>query len=421
MNGSALIGRNLRVARVRTIIIIVAVAVVVGLLFSTFVIELGVRRSTEIGSARLGADILLLPSPLPINLIIYIQWKDPVFIAPTNTTAHLEYLQPKYIDDNGTLDAGIRGIPGVAEVSPQVYVGSLNHSGHPVALVGFDPGTDFTILPWLKAAGQSQTSLEPGTAIVGSDTGFAAGENVTWGSLTLRTAAVLEPTSSTMDRTVFFPIQTAYGLLQSSSGSVTSSGTGQNSTAVGFKFGQISALLVKLQSGTSEVQVGRQISSSLSDYVVIYGAIATKQLSLETKGIAAYEFLLAGLLGTSVLVLTASLMSMSVNERKREFGVLRSLGATKLSISRLVMGEAGVISLTGSLLGLAVGALVFVVSEFYLSQAYSISFVQPTVTDVVGFTLESMGLGMLIGIAAATYPAYRASRMDPYQAITRGE
>ncbi len=147
MKTSFLIGRNLRVARFRSLTIAIAVAVVVGLLFSTFMIELGVGRSTEVGSARLGADILLLPSPLPINLIIYIQWPDPVFITPTDATAHLQYLHPRYIEDNGTLDAGIRAIPGVVGVSPQVFVGTLNNSGRPVALVGFDPATDFTILP----------------------------------------------------------------------------------------------------------------------------------------------------------------------------------------------------------------------------------------------------------------------------------
>jgi putative ABC transport system permease protein len=409
---SFLIGRNLRVARFRSLIIAIAVAVVVGLLFSTFMIELGVGRSTEVGSARFGADILLLPSPLPMNLIIYIQWPDPVFITPTNTTAHLQYLQPRYIDDNGTLDAGIKGISGVVGVSPQVFVGTLNNSGRSAALVGFDPTTDFTILPWLSAAGQSQTSLGPDAAIVGSDTGFRAGDNITWNRLRLHAIAVLEPTSSSMDRSVFFPIQTAYKL------PLVSGATG---SSVGFKPGQISALLVKLARGTTESEVGRQVSATLSSYVVIYGAIATKQVSLETRGIASYEFLLAGLLGTSVLILTASLMSMSVNERKREFGLLRSMGATKFGISELIMGEAGIMSFSGSLLGLAVGAAVFVVSEFYLSQAYSISFIAPNYTEVLGFMLEAMALGIIIGTLAALYPAYRASRMDPYQAIARGE
>ncbi len=417
MKTSFLIGRNLRVARFRSLTIAIAVAVVVGLLFSTFMIELGVGRSTEVGSARLGADILLLPSPLPINLIIYIQWPDPVFITPTNATAHLQYLLPRFIDDNGTLDAGIRAIPGVVGVSPQVFVGTLNSSGRPVALVGFDPATDFTILPWLSAAGQGQTTIGPDMAIVGSDTGFRAGDNITWNSLRLQAIAVLEPTSSSMDRTVFFPIQTAYKFPLTGS----STAQGQNSTSVGFKAGQISALLVKLARGSSENEVGRQVSATLNSYVVIYGAIATKQVSLETRGIASYEFLLAGLLGSSVLILTASLMSMSVNERKREFGILRSMGATKLGISRLIMGEAGILSFSGSLLGLGVGAAVFVVSEFFLSQAYSISFVAPSSTEILLFMLEAMALGVIIGTLAALYPAYRASRMDPYQAIARGE
>src|SRR5256712_202254 len=419
MNASALIVRNLSATRVRTAIIIIAVAVVVGLLFSTLVIEIGVRRSTELGSARLGADILLLPSPLP-NLIIYIQWKDPVFIAPSNTTAHLVYLRPRYIDDNGTLERGISAIPGVSGVSPQVFVGTLNNSGRTVALVGFDPKTDFTVLPWLKAGGQGQTSLGPNMAIVGSDTGYGAGDNVGWGSLTLRVTAVLEPTSSTMDRTIFFPIQTAYGLVRGATSSM-GLGAGQSSLSAEFKAGQVSALLVKLQKGASEDEVGRLISGTISDYVVIYGAIATRRVSLETRGIATYEFFLSGLLGTSVLILVASLVSMSINERKQEFGLLRSLGATKGSISKVVMGEVGIVSLLGSVLGLAVGGLVLAVSEFFLSQTYSISFIQPTTTDLIEFMLGSLGLGMLIGTLAASFPAYRASRMDPYEALTRGE
>ena len=153
----------------------------------------------------------------------------------------------------------------------------------------------------------------------------------------------------------------------------------------------------------------------------IFGAIATRQVSLETRGIATYEFFLSGMLGTSVLILVASLMSMTINERKREFGLLRSLGATKRSISKLVMSEVGIVSFLGSALGLAVGGLVLVVSEFFLSQTYSVSFIQPTTTDLIEFTLGSLGLGMLIGTLAASFPAYRASRMDPYEALTRGE
>jgi putative ABC transport system permease protein len=410
----------MRAAKSRTAIVIIAVAVVVGLLFSTLVIELGVRRSTEIGSARLGADILLLPSPLP-DLIIYIQWKDPVFITPTNATAHLLYLRPSYIDYNATLDRQISTIPGIAGVSPQVYVDRINHSGLSDALVGFDPATDFTILPWLKAAGQGHLELGPMMAVAGSGTGYKVGDTIAWRGASLDVVAVLEPTSSSTDNTIFFPIQTAYQLAQSAGPSPRSANQGQSSTSLSFKSGQISALLIKLRDNASEQQVGHQISSSLSNYVIIYGAIATKQVSLETRGIATYEFILAGLLGTSILILIASLMSMTINERKREFGLLRSIGATQLTISRIVMTEAGVVSLVGSLLGLLVGGAVLLVSETLLAQSYNISFAQPMASELALFLVGSLALGMLIGTAAATYPAYAAARMDPYEAMTRGE
>jgi putative ABC transport system permease protein len=410
----------MRAAKSRTAIVIIAVAVVVGLLFSTLVIELGVRRSTEIGSARLGADILLLPSPLP-DLIIYIQWKDPVFITPTNATAHLLYLRPSYIDYNATLDRQISTIPGITGVSPQVYVDRINHSGLSDALVGFDPATDFTILPWLKAAGQGHLELGPMMAVAGSGTGYAVGDTIAWRGASLDVVAVLEPTSSSTDNTVFFPIQTAYQLAQSAGPSPRSANQGQSSTSLSFKSGQISALLIKLRDNASEQQVGHKISSSLSNYVIIYGAIATKQVSLETRGIATYEFILAGLLGTSILILIASLMSMTINERKREFGLLRSIGATQLTISRIVMTEAGVVSLVGSLLGLLVGGAVLLVSETLLAQSYNISFAAPVASELALFLVGSLALGMLIGTAAATYPAYAAARMDPYEAMTRGE
>jgi putative ABC transport system permease protein len=410
----------MRAAKTRTAIVIIAVAVVVALLFSTLVIELGVRRSTEIGSARLGADILLLPSPLP-DVIIYIQWKDPVFITPTNATAHLLYLRPSYIDYNATLNKAISTIPGITGVSPQVYVDTINRSGLSVALVGFDPTTDFTILPWLKAAGQGHLDLEPMMAVAGSGTGYAVGDKIAWRGVSLNVVAVLEPTSSSTDSTVFFPIRTAYQLAQSAGPPPRPPNQAQSSTSLSFKSGQISALLIKLRDNASEQQVGHQISSSLSNYVIIYGAIATKQVSLETRGIATYEFILAGLLGTSILILIASLMSMAINERKREFGLLRSIGATKLTISRIVMAEAGLVSLIGSLLGLLVGGAVLVVSESLLAQSYNIAFEQPMASELAFFLVGSLALGMLIGTAAATYPAYAAARMDPYEAITRGE
>jgi putative ABC transport system permease protein len=287
--------------------------------------------------------------------------------------------------------------------------------------VGFDPATDFTILPWLKAAGQGHLELGPMMAVAGSGTGYAVGNTIAWRGASLDVVAVLEPTSSSTDNTVFFPIQTAYQLAQSAGPSPRSANQGQSSTSLSFKSGQISALLIKLRDNASEQQVGHKISSSLSNYVIIYGAIATKQVSLETRGIATYEFILAGLLGTSILILIASLMSMTINERKREFGLLRSIGATQLTISRIVMTEAGVVSLVGSLLGLLVGGAVLLVSETLLAQSYNISFAAPVASELALFLVGSLALGMLIGTAAATYPAYAAARMDPYEAMTRGE
>jgi ABC-type antimicrobial peptide transport system permease subunit len=70
---------------------------------------------------------------------------------------------------------------------------------------------------------------------------------------------------------------------------------------------------------------------------------------------------------------------------------------------------------------LLVGGAVLLVSETLLAQSYNISFAPPMASELALFLVGSLALGMLIGTAAATYPAYAAARMDPYEAMTRGE
>jgi putative ABC transport system permease protein len=154
---------------------------------------------------------------------------------------------------------------------------------------------------------------------------------------------------------------------------------------------------------------------------MLEASVVARRVALETGGIATYELLIAGLMGAAVLILIASLLSMTINERKRELGLLRSIGATKRFVSRIVMTEVAVVSILGSVVGLSLGAAALFLSEQYLSTSYSVSFIQPDFLELIQFALTSLVLGVAIGVAAATYPAYVASGMDPYDAVRRGE
>jgi putative ABC transport system permease protein len=108
----------------------------------------------------------------------------------------------------------------------------------------------------------------------------------------------------------------------------------------------------------------------------------------------------------TVLLVSANTMAMSVRERIREVGILKTLGYTQGTILFLILGEAGALSLLGGVIGLA---LAFGLTGVARSGP---SFVQAlktlSITPEVGSAL--LALALFIGVASSFIPAYNASR-----------
>jgi lipoprotein-releasing system permease protein len=113
-------------------------------------------------------------------------------------------------------------------------------------------------------------------------------------------------------------------------------------------------------------------------------------------------------------------LTMGVIEKRRDIGVLKALGATRASITRIFMVEGILVGTIGTLLGVAIGLVVC-----YLQLRYHLFPLDPTVyiipaipievrwTDFVAVSLASMVLSTL----ASLYPARRAARLLPVEAI----
>jgi putative ABC transport system permease protein len=121
-------------------------------------------------------------------------------------------------------------------------------------------------------------------------------------------------------------------------------------------------------------------------------------------------------------------MMMSASERTREIGTLRALGATKRTVMKTFLSEAALIGVIGGLVGVGLGAAVSfalpmitgsgaasTVSAFGGPGSLFRGGLQTSIT--ASNLLLGVVLGIIVGALAGIYPAWRASRMDPVEAL----
>ncbi len=167
----------------------------------------------------------------------------------------------------------------------------------------------------------------------------------------------------------------------------------------------------------TEVQVIKYLKSAKAGRAE-YQTFDRKSFSSSVDGIFGALTLVVTLIGAVSLLVAGigimNIMLVSVTERTREIGVRKAIGATKFQILAQFFIEALLLSLVGCGIGLVIGVIVGgLVDRFAL---VAISGVVPDLPWLQSIVI-AVGFATLVTLVFGTYPAYRAARLDPIEAL----
>ena len=332
--------------------------------------------------------------------------------ADTLTTADATALSSK------TVAPDVGAVAPTTSASESLVAGTTNWT---TTVVGTNPS-------WLTVRGRSMTegrfiaghdlSTRADVVVLGSTTAEelfgardAIGQSVTINGVPMSVIGILNTvgssgssssTTANQDDQAIVPITTASTQLFG--------GTGRNSVGEILVQATSSATLSAAyqESNAELLSLNGVTTSSTAPFTI---EPETSLVSTATSVDRTLTVLLGGIAGISLLVGgigVMNIMLVSVTERIREIGLRKALGATPRVIRRQFLVEASVLGLAGGVLGAGLGLLVAWILPHFISDPITISPVAMVAAIVV-----AVGIGVAFGV----YPAGRAAKLPPIDAL----
>jgi putative ABC transport system permease protein len=311
----------------------------------------------------------------------------------------------------------INAVAPASTVSESLVAGTTNWT---TTVVGTDPS-------WLTVRGRSMTegrfiathdlSTRADVTVLGATTaqelfGFrdpvgqtvdVAGQPMTViGVLNTVGSSSTSSTASTPDDQAIAPLTTASALFLGGSNRNSVSQILIQATSAGTlsaAYQEADAELLSLHGITTAASADFTITSE--QQVLSTATSVDKTLTILLGGVAGISLLVGG-------IGVMNIMLVSVTERIREIGLRKALGATPRVIRRQFLVEASVLGCVGGVLGAGLGLLGAGILPHFISNTITVS---PVATVI------AIGIAIGIGIAFGVYPAGRAARLAPIDAL----
>jgi lipoprotein-releasing system permease protein len=393
--------RFLREGRMQTVLIIVGVAAGVAVIAYISALISGLQGSTL--TKTLGAQAHISVRA-PDDVVTPVWPAVPGTTALTDTQPRAQRLRS--VANWQALMPLLEALPGIAGVSPMVSGAGLALRGEAtqaIALMGVDLDRYDRVVGLRSKVISGSARLAPGEAIVGrelaADLGVRAGDRLTVQtglvSDSVRVTALVDLGVKDLNRrTVIVPLRAAQNLLGLPGGATSLDLTVKDVWSA------------QALAGDLRQQFPYKIESWQESNAQLVSALNAQSVSTA---------LIRGVVLVVVVLGIASVLVVSVVQKRREIGILRAMGATRGQILRLFLVQGAVVGALGSALGIALAVLmIWLFTKFVRGSDGLPLFV---IGLPLATALQVALIATVCGVLAAVAPARRAAALDPAQAI----
>ncbi len=396
---SQILLQNLKRKMSRTILLSSFLFIMIFTIFLSANILYSMKEGLNSTVNRTGADILLVPEDYVSSV------KDALFLG-----------QPSTIYFDKSLEKKASQVEGVEKVSSQLFLATIYNSpccDEAIQMIAYNPDTDFLVQPWISK--QLNGNLPDGEIVVGSKLSYKKGDSATFFGRDFKVAGKLKETGMGYDNSVFLNFNTAQVLLEEP--------IVKNYLAVGNRENVISLITIKINEDAEADKVAAGLKKIYKEEGV---SVQTSGKLVEGIAVTLSRFtsyfIIFGILLVSFTVLALiSIFSLSINERKREYGIIQSLGGSKGKILQLIIGEAAAVGILGSVSASIIATMVVSLFHNYISLKLKLPYLSPGIAGLLGLTLLAILLSVLTGVIAAGISAISLYRTETYTLIRENE
>lgn len=378
---------NLKRKKGRSVFLISALTLSIATVVSLMGITLGMKEDVERKLDEFGANIIITPHSESLSLSYG-------GVDITETSFESAQLREQDAAIINTIEA--KG--NIRVVAPKM-LGTKKINGRSYLIVGVDFPSEIKIKKWwaLRDTPHSHGNIHTSGGVpvpskkgilVGSAAadaiGIKKGDTLTIDGVDYEVEGVLLENSSQDDMAIFMDIKEAQNLLRKN----------------GLSLIEVSALC----SACPIEDIVAQISEKIPHAKVsaVRQAMALKMQTVKDLTNFSVAVSLVMLFAGAMMVFVS--MTSSITERTKEIGVLRAIGFRKIHIIKVIQTEALVVSLLAGIFGSLIGGAV----SFFVGGIGSLN---PIILGV------SIFLSLLIGLSSSLYPALKASRLEPIEAM----